>query len=122
MKYVEVIEYLEQIHFCTTFKIFKNLISTFSKDYSPLPSISFGIFFVSAMCSVLSKFSDQFKFLNNLSVLTLISTNDIIVDNQPVGFSKILNYLLKNHEELTMAFLIGVMLGSLKVPFVEIFA
>ena len=37
-----------------------------------------------------------------------------------LGFSKILNYLLKNHEELTMAFLIGVMLGSLKVPFVEI--
>lgn len=28
---VEVIEYLEQIHFCTTFKIFKNLIETLSK-------------------------------------------------------------------------------------------
>ena len=37
-----------------------------------------------------------------------------------LGFSKILNYLLKNHEEITMAFLIGVMLGSLKVPSVEI--
>ena len=37
-----------------------------------------------------------------------------------LGFSKILNYLLKNHEEITMAFLIGVMLGSLKVPAVEI--
>lgn len=37
-----------------------------------------------------------------------------------LGFSKILNYLLKNHEEVTMAFLIGVMLGSLKVPCVEI--
>ena len=37
-----------------------------------------------------------------------------------LGFSKILNYLLKNHEEITMAFLIGVMLGSLKVPGVEI--
>ncbi len=37
-----------------------------------------------------------------------------------LGFSKILNYLLKNHEEVTMAFLIGVMLGSLKVPGVEI--
>ena len=37
-----------------------------------------------------------------------------------LGFSKILNYLLKNHEEVTMAFLIGVMLGSLKVPAVEI--
>ena len=37
-----------------------------------------------------------------------------------LGFSKILNYLLKNHEKVTMAFLIGVMLGSLKVPAVEI--
>ena len=37
-----------------------------------------------------------------------------------LGFSKILNFLLKNYEELTMAFLIGVMLGSLKVPAVEI--
>lgn len=37
-----------------------------------------------------------------------------------LGFSKILNYLLKNHDEVTMAFLIGVMLGSLKVPGVEI--
>jgi len=37
-----------------------------------------------------------------------------------LGFSKILNYLLKHHEEITMAFLIGVMLGSLRVPLVEI--
>ncbi|WP_406535000.1 DUF368 domain-containing protein [Methanobrevibacter sp.] len=37
-----------------------------------------------------------------------------------LGFSKILNYLLKNHEKITMAFLIGVMMGSLKVPGVEI--
>ena len=37
-----------------------------------------------------------------------------------LGFSKILNYLLKNYEEFTMAFLIGVMLGSLRVPGVEI--
>ena len=37
-----------------------------------------------------------------------------------LGFSKILNYLLKHYEEVTMAFLIGVMLGSLKVPAVEI--
>jgi putative membrane protein len=37
-----------------------------------------------------------------------------------LGFSKILNYLLKNHEEVTMAFLIGVMIGSLRVPGIEI--
>ena len=37
-----------------------------------------------------------------------------------LGFSKILNFLIKNYEEITMAFLIGVMLGSLKVPAVQI--
>ena len=37
-----------------------------------------------------------------------------------LGFSKILNYLLKNYESATMAVLIGVMLGSLKVPCLEI--
>ena len=33
-----------------------------------------------------------------------------------LGFSKILNFLVKNHEEITMAFLIGIMLGTLKIP------
>ncbi|WP_432644890.1 DUF368 domain-containing protein [Methanobrevibacter sp.] len=37
-----------------------------------------------------------------------------------LGFSKILNYLLKNHNGATMAVLIGVMIGSLRVPCVEI--
>lgn len=37
-----------------------------------------------------------------------------------LGFSKILNFLLKNHEEVTMAFLIGVMLGTLKIPAVTV--
>lgn len=37
-----------------------------------------------------------------------------------LGFSKILNFLLKNYEEITMAFLIGVMLGSLRVPAAQI--
>lgn len=37
-----------------------------------------------------------------------------------LGFSRIINYLLKNYEKVTMAFLIGVMIGSLKVPGVEI--
>lgn len=37
-----------------------------------------------------------------------------------LGFSRILNFLLKNHEEVTMAFLIGVMIGTLKIPAFEI--
>ena len=37
-----------------------------------------------------------------------------------LGFSRILNFLLKNHKEVTMAFLIGVMLGTLKIPAVTV--
>lgn len=37
-----------------------------------------------------------------------------------LGFSKILNYLLKNYKGYTMAFLIGIMVGTLKIPAVNI--
>ncbi|RBQ23597.1 hypothetical protein ALNOE001_08210 [Candidatus Methanobinarius endosymbioticus] len=37
-----------------------------------------------------------------------------------LGFSKLLDYLLQQHEEITMALLIGVMLGTLRIPFVEV--
>lgn len=37
-----------------------------------------------------------------------------------LGFSKLLNYLLENYKEATMAFLIGIMLGTLKIPVVHI--
>lgn len=65
----------------------------------------------------------QYKYM--LNALHQLQFADIIVFVVGavigiLGFSKILNYLLKNHEEITMAFLIGVMLGSLRVPGVEI--
>lgn len=34
-----------------------------------------------------------------------------------LSFSRALNYLLKHHEQITMSFLIGIMLGTLKIPF-----
>ncbi|WP_409201077.1 DUF368 domain-containing protein [Methanobrevibacter sp. DSM 116169] len=37
-----------------------------------------------------------------------------------LGFSKLLNYLIEHYEEITMALLIGVMIGSLKIPLVEV--
>lgn len=37
-----------------------------------------------------------------------------------LGFSKVLNFLLKNHEGVTMAFLIGIMIGTLKIPVVNV--
>ena len=65
----------------------------------------------------------QYKYmLNALHTLNIVEIIVFVVGAAIgiLGFSKILNYLLKNHEEVTMAFLIGVMLGSLKVPAVEI--
>ena len=65
----------------------------------------------------------QYKYM--LNALHQLHFTDIIVFVIGaligiLGFSRILNYLLKNHEKITMAFLIGVMLGSLRVPAVEI--
>ena len=37
-----------------------------------------------------------------------------------LGFSKLLNYLLKNYESATMAFLIGIMIGTLRLPINQI--
>ena len=65
----------------------------------------------------------QYKYmLNALHQLQLVDIIVFVIGAVIgiLGFSKILNYLLKNHEKVTMAFLIGVMLGSLKVPSVEI--
>lgn len=37
-----------------------------------------------------------------------------------LGFSKLLNYLLEHYEEATMALLIGVMIGTLRIPVIHI--
>jgi putative membrane protein len=37
-----------------------------------------------------------------------------------LSFSKFLDYLLRNHEAVTLAFLVGVMIGTLRVPFDEV--
>ena len=37
-----------------------------------------------------------------------------------LGFSKLLNYLLVKYESATMAFLIGIMLGTLRLPVIKI--
>lgn len=65
----------------------------------------------------------QYKYmLNALHTLNIVEIVVFVIGALIgiLGFSKILNFLLKNHEEVTMAFLIGVMLGSLKVPGVEV--
>ena len=65
----------------------------------------------------------QYKYMLNALHQLHFSEIIVFVVGALIGilvFSKILNYLLKNYEEFTMAFLIGVMVGSLKVPGVEI--
>lgn len=37
-----------------------------------------------------------------------------------LGFSKILNYLLNKYEKITISFLIGVMIGTLRKPVIEV--
>ena len=37
-----------------------------------------------------------------------------------IGFSKLLNYLLEKYESATMAFLIGIMVGTLRLPIMKI--
>ena len=39
-----------------------------------------------------------------------------------LGFSKVLHHLLQHYREITLAFLIGVMLGTLRIPYSEIVA
>ncbi len=38
-----------------------------------------------------------------------------------LGFSRIISYLLRTHHSKTMAFLVGLMLGSLRIPFSNVF-
>ena len=65
----------------------------------------------------------QYEYM--LNALKTMSLSEIVVFCAGaligiLGFSKILNYLLEHHEGITMAFLIGVMIGTLILPFVNI--
>ncbi len=37
-----------------------------------------------------------------------------------LSFSRILNYLLEHHKSVTMAFLVGLMVGTLRLPYEKI--
>lgn len=65
----------------------------------------------------------QYQYL--LNALNTHSLSDIVVFIIGaligiLGFSKVLNYLLENYESITMAFLIGIMIGSLRLPIINI--
>lgn len=61
-------------------------------------------------------FSSGGKILKNI----IEKENVEIIVNLNLETSRFSKLLLKNYEEFTMAFLIGVMLGTLKIPVVNI--
>lgn len=68
---------------------------------------------------LLGQYQYMLNALNNLNIVEII----VFIVGAVIGilgFSKILNYLLENHESLTMAFLIGIMLGSLRLPVIKV--
>ncbi|BDH79332.1 DUF368 domain-containing protein [Methanothermobacter tenebrarum] len=63
---------------------------------------------------------NQYEYM--LKALARVSIPDIItfILGAAIGilsFSKFLDYLLKNHEAVTMAFLVGLMIGTLRLPY-----
>lgn len=66
---------------------------------------------------------DQYHYM--LNALNLLNWIEIVIFCIGaligiLGFSKILDYLLQHHEEITILLLIGVMLGTLRIPFEQI--
>jgi len=66
---------------------------------------------------------NQYEYM--LGALTRFSIPDIItfITGAAIGilsFSRLLDYLLKNHEATTMAFLVGLMIGTLRLPYSKI--
>ncbi|MGN1362862.1 MAG: DUF368 domain-containing protein [Methanobrevibacter sp.] len=68
---------------------------------------------------LLGQYQYMLNALNNLNIVEIL----VFIVGAVIGilgFSKILNYLLENHESITMAFLIGIMLGSLRLPVIKV--
>ncbi|MBU4534299.1 MAG: DUF368 domain-containing protein [Euryarchaeota archaeon] len=63
---------------------------------------------------------NQYEYL--LNALNEVSLPDIFAFGAGaalgiLGFSRVLDYLLRNYESFTMAFLVGLMLGTLRLPY-----
>ena len=126
-----VISYLLEEQTAYTFSFFLGLILASSYIlYTQLDEINIKILIVTAIGIVLSYIfvglnpiaanhslpvifiSGSLNALNFADIITFLIGAVIGI----LGFSKILNYLLENHESVTMAFLIGIMIGTLRLP------
>ncbi|MDR2966943.1 MAG: DUF368 domain-containing protein [Methanobacteriaceae archaeon] len=79
-----------------------------------LPGISGAFILV-----LLGQYKYMLNVLNTLSIVEII-TFCLGALIGILGFSKLLDYLLKHYKEATLTFLIGVMLGTLRTPYNEI--
>lgn len=76
-----------------------------------LPGISGSLILI-----LLGQYNYMLSALHNMNIVEII----VFVIGAVIGilsFSKFLNYLLENYETVTMAFLIGIMIGTLRKPF-----
>lgn len=65
---------------------------------------------------LLNQYEYMIQALNNFSLPDILAFGSGAVLGLIV-FSRILNYLLKHYESFTLAFLVGLMLGTLRLPF-----
>ncbi|MDR0900877.1 MAG: DUF368 domain-containing protein [Methanobrevibacter sp.] len=79
-----------------------------------LPGISGAFLLV-----LLGQYEYMLNALNSLNFIEII-TFCIGALIGILGFSKILDYLLQHYKDVTMAFLIGIMIGTLRIPFDQI--
>jgi len=68
---------------------------------------------------LLNQYEYMIKILNNFQVLEIITFGFGALIGI-LSFSRILDFLLNNHKSITMAFLVGLMLGTLRLPYQKI--
>lgn len=68
---------------------------------------------------LLGQYEYMINALNKFSITEII-TFIVGAGLGIITFSRILDYLLKNHESITMSFLVGLMLGTLRMPYQKI--
>jgi putative membrane protein len=79
-----------------------------------LPGIS-GAF----LLLLLNQYEYMLAALNQLKFLDIITFCAGAVIGI-LSFSRLLNYLLEHHKSITMAFLVGLMIGTLRLPYQKI--
>jgi len=68
---------------------------------------------------LLNQYEYMINVLNNMQIVDIIT----FIAGALIGilsFSRLLDYLLKHHKSITMAFLVGLMVGTLRLPYEKI--